>query len=124
MPVTPVPLVAAAILSFGRTVIGHEALLEMIERYRDHLRRNGARLIRPERTPIDILDRAWRTLHMRRLVVRERGGYVVLPRHRPLLEYYANSIAHLLPHIARESIMHPDRGPDDTLPRLRPWKPA
>jgi len=124
IPVTPVPLVAAAILSFGRTVIDHNALLEVIQRYRDHLRHTGARLIRPERTALDILDRAWRTLHMRRLVVREPGGYVVLPRHRPLLEYYANSVTHLLPGTPREPVMHPDRGPDDSLPKLRPWRPV
>lgn len=121
VPVTPVPLVAAAILSFGRTLIAHDALLEAIERYRDHLRHTGARLIRPERAPADILERAWRTLDMRRLVVREKGGYVVLPRHRPLLEYYANSVRHLLPSTAYEPTMHPDRGPDDSLPKLKPW---
>ena len=43
-----------------------------------------------------ILDRAWRMLRMRRMLVREGSGYLVLPRGRPLVSYYANSVAHLL----------------------------
>ncbi|MGD2135448.1 MAG: 1-acyl-sn-glycerol-3-phosphate acyltransferase, partial [Gemmatimonadales bacterium] len=124
VPVTPVPLVAAALLSFGRTVVPHDDLLDRLDHYRDHLRRRGARLMRPERPATDILDRAWRTLTMRRLVVREGNGYVVLPRQRPLLEYYANSVRHLLPGTPYASVMHPDRGPDDSLPRLRPGRPG
>ena len=35
-------------------------------------------------------------LTMRRVLVREGNGYIVLGRGRPLVSYYANSIAHLL----------------------------
>jgi hypothetical protein len=35
-------------------------------------------------------------LRMRRVLAEEGGGYVVLPRSRELVSYYANSIAHLL----------------------------
>jgi hypothetical protein len=35
-------------------------------------------------------------LRMRRVLARTTDGYLVLPRGRPLVSYYANSIAHLL----------------------------
>jgi hypothetical protein len=41
-------------------------------------------------------DRAWRMLRMRRMLALSGNGYAVLPRSRPLVSYYANSIAHLL----------------------------
>jgi hypothetical protein len=44
----------------------------------------------------DVFDRAWRMLEMRRMLVRVGKGYSVLPGNRPLVSYYANSIAHLL----------------------------
>ena len=123
MPVTPVPLVAASILSFGRSVVGQDALLDRIDEFRDELLRRGANLVQPERGAAPILDRAWRTLRMRRLVVRQGGSYVVLPRQRPLLEYYANSIVHLLPAAGTAVIMSPALEPDTALPRLGRWTP-
>jgi hypothetical protein len=33
---------------------------------------------------------------MRRVLAETREGYLVLPRGRPLVSYYANSVAHLL----------------------------
>jgi glycerol-3-phosphate O-acyltransferase len=121
MPVTPVPLVAAALLSFGETVVRRPDLLERIEAFRDVLVRRGAELIQPERSADEILDRAWRMFTMRRLVVLHGEGYLVLPKQRPLLEYYANSIKHLLPVPALEAAMHPAREPDTALPRLASW---
>ena len=35
-------------------------------------------------------------LEMRRILVQDGEGYAVLSRNRPLVSYYANSIAHLL----------------------------
>ncbi len=45
------------------------------------------------------------------------GTLVILPAQRPLLEYYANSIRHLLPGTRRWE-MTPAAGPDETLPHL------
>jgi glycerol-3-phosphate O-acyltransferase len=119
MPVTPVPLVAAALLSFGETVLRRPDLLDRIDEYRDHLLATGGKLVREERDPSEILSRAWRTLRMRRLVVRDGDSYVVLPNQRPLLEYYANSISHLLPEQPEARLMHPAHEIDSSLPRLR-----
>jgi glycerol-3-phosphate O-acyltransferase len=118
IPVTPVPLVAAALLSFGESLVRADALLERIDEYRDHLLGRGAKLIQPERGADTILDRAWRMLSMRHLVVHEHDSYVILPKQRPLLEYYANSIRHLLPATTYEPVMHPARESDSHLPRL------
>lgn len=121
IPVTPVPLVATVLLSFGETVVSRNDLLERIEDYRDHLVETGGNLIHPERHAEEILDRAWRMLRMRRLVVRQADCYIILPRQRPLLEYYANSVRHLVPEPPRDSGMHPALELDSTLPRLRDW---
>lgn len=119
IPVTPVPLVAATLLSFDETVVAEADVLERLDEMRDHLIHSCAKLVRPERDPREILDRAWRTLRMRRLVVRQGGSYVVLPNQRPLLEYYANSVRHLLPVAERRPAMTPAGEPDLDLPRLR-----
>ena len=123
IPITPVPLVAAALLSFEQTVIEAEDLLRRIERYRDHLVRENAKLLHAEKDPEAILERAWRMLKLRRMVLKEGERYVILPRHRPLLEYYSNSIRHLLPEETAEHVMHPAHEPESDLPRLGRWKP-
>jgi len=120
IPVTAVPLTAAALLSFGETAVRQAEVLARLASYRSHLLERDAKLVHPEREAEEILDRAWRTLRMRRLVAREGDTYVILPSQRPLLEYYANSIRHLLPtRSERLGEMHPARERDDALPRLR-----
>lgn len=122
-PVTPVPLTAAVLLSFRETVVRQRDVVDRLQDYRDRLLAAGARLVPPGRDATTLLDRAERMLAMRRLVVRERDAYVILPRQRPLLEYYANSIRHLLPARATVPEMHPAREPDESLPKLREWRP-
>jgi len=78
----------------------------------------GSNLASPDLEPEAVLDRAWRMLTMRRLALREGQAIVVLPRQRPLLEFYANSVVHLLPANERQYGMTPARDPDETLPRL------
>jgi glycerol-3-phosphate O-acyltransferase len=123
IPVTSVPLVAAALLSFGETLVRREDLLQRIEDYRDHLTGREAKLVHADHRADEILDRAWRTFRMRRLVVREGDAYVILPRQRPLLEYYANSIGHLLPRVQPVIEPHPARESDTSLPKLGDWVP-
>lgn len=123
IPVTPVPLTAAALLSFGETAVQRRDLLQRIEDFRDHLAGRAAKLVHAERDVATILERAWKTFGMRRVVHQEGDTFVILPRHRPLLEYYANSILHLLPRRERVSEPHPARQADDTLPGLRPRTP-
>jgi glycerol-3-phosphate O-acyltransferase len=96
IPVTPVPLACAAIQSFDSDFISHDRLLERMADMRDVLLEQNARVLRADRSIDETFDRAYRMLAMRRVMTREGQGYVVLSRGRPLVSYYANSIAHLL----------------------------
>ncbi len=123
IPVTPVPLVAAALLSFRQTAVRREALLDRIEEYRAALMDREAKLVQPDRDAAAILDRAWKMLSMRRLAIRAGDDYLIMERQRPLLEYYANSVKHLLPVTKIEPVMHPAHEPDTNLPGLKAWTP-
>ncbi len=124
IPVTPVPLAAAALLSFEQTAVPRTAVLERMDQLRDRLQQVNARVVRGGAGIGDIWDRAWRMLRLRRLVVAEGDTLVILPRGRPLLEYYANSIAHLLPIRAERLPFHKQHEQDTDLPRLRPPTPT
>jgi glycerol-3-phosphate O-acyltransferase len=117
VPVTPVPLAAAALLSFGASTVSHDRLLDRMDQLRDDLGELNAKVVRSELPITEVWERAWRTLEMRRLVIRQGNDLVLLPQQRPLLEYYANSIRHLLPPATYE-IFSPARESDPTLPRL------
>ena len=123
IPVTPVPLVAAALLSFRQTAVRREALLDRIEEFRAALLDGEAKLVQPDRDAAAILDRAWKMLTMRRLAIRAGDDYLIMERQRPLLEYYANSVKHLLPAVEIEPVMHPAHEPDTSLPKLKVWTP-
>ena len=120
IPVTPVPLAAAGLLSFQQTAIPRRALLERMDELRDRLRTVNGKVVRGGARILDIWDRAWRMLRLRRLVVEDGETLVVLPRGRPLLEYYANSIAHLLPIRGPRLPFHKKHDQETDLPRLHP----
>ena len=124
IPVTPVPLAAAALLSFDQTVVSRAAVLERMDQLRDRLQQVNAKVVRGGARIADVWDRAWRMLRLRRLVVAEGESLVVLPRGRPLLEYYANSIAHLLPIRGDRVPFHKQHERDTDLPRLREPMPT
>ena len=96
IPVTPVPLVCAAIQSFEGDYVARDQLLERIDEMRGVLRELNAGVVRQDRTAEELFDLAYRMLRMRRVIARTGAGYLVLPRGRPLVSYYANSVAHLL----------------------------
>jgi glycerol-3-phosphate O-acyltransferase len=117
IPVTPVPLAAAALLSFGGSVVPRAAVLDRMDDLRDRLADFNAKIVRRELPVTEVWDRAWIMLQMRRLVVKQGGDLIILPASRPLLEYYANSIRHLLP--AELTVAwSPVAEADPTLPRL------
>jgi len=118
IPVTPVPLAAAALLSFAQTVIQKNALLERMDQLRDRLLEVNGKVVRGGARIAEVWDRAWRMLRMRRLVVADGDTLVVLPRGRPLLEFYANSIAHLVPIRGPRLPFHKAHEVDSNLPRL------
>jgi glycerol-3-phosphate O-acyltransferase len=124
IPVTPVPLVAAALLSFGQTVIAKDALLERLDVLRDRLREVNGKVVRGGARIEEVWDRAWRMLRLRRLVVADGRSLVILPRGRPLLEYYANSIAHLVPIRGPRLPFHKEHDRETDLPRLGRSEPG
>jgi glycerol-3-phosphate O-acyltransferase len=119
VPVTPVPLAAAALLSFEQTAIPRNAVLERMDELRDRLQEVNAKVVRGGARIHDVWDRAWRMLRLRRLVVADGETLVVLPRGRPLLEYYANSIAHLVPIRGPRRPFHKEHDQETDLPRLK-----
>ena len=96
VPVTAVALACAAIQSFESDFISRAALLARMSEMRDVLLELNARVLTADRDIAETFDRAWRMLRMRRMLVQEGSGFAVLPGQRPLVSYYANSIAHLL----------------------------
>ncbi len=96
VPVTPVPLACAAIQSLGTDFVPRSRLLERMSEMRDALVESNACVLRADRDIEETLERAERMLGMRRVLLRDGGGYAVLPSGRPLVSYYANGIAHLL----------------------------
>ncbi len=95
IPVTAVPLTCAALQTFDAEFIRRDRLLERIEALRDQLVHEGAEVIEPKREAAETFERAYRMLRMRRVLTEEGDGFVVLPRGRELISYYANGIAHL-----------------------------
>jgi glycerol-3-phosphate O-acyltransferase len=96
IPVTPVPLACAALQSFDADYVSRTQLLERMAAMRDVLRELTGRVVRADRDIEETFDRAYRMLRMRRIIARTGEGFVLLPHGRPLVSYYANSVAHLL----------------------------
>ena len=95
IPVTAVPLVCAALQTFDAEYVDEGPLLARIEELRDVLVAQGAEVAEPQREGVETFERAWRMLRMRRVLSKQGNAYVILPRGRELISYYANSIAHL-----------------------------
>ena len=96
IPVTPVPLVCAALQTFDAEFVGHDALVQRIEEMLVALSAERAHIVTGDPRAEQVLERAWRMLRMRRVLARVGDGYVVLPHGRELVSYYANGISHLL----------------------------
>ncbi|MEX2154637.1 MAG: 1-acyl-sn-glycerol-3-phosphate acyltransferase [Gemmatimonadaceae bacterium] len=96
VPVTPVALACAAIQSLESDFIPRERVLARMEEMRDALVELNSRVVRADRDIEETFERAFRMLRMRRMLAETGEGFAVLPRSRPLVSYYANSIAHLL----------------------------
>ncbi|MBC7790234.1 MAG: 1-acyl-sn-glycerol-3-phosphate acyltransferase [Anaerolineae bacterium] len=96
IPVTPVALACAAIQSLGGDFISRDDLLGRMAEMRDVLLELNARVLRADQNISETFERAWRMLSMRKILVGVGSGYLVLPRQKELVSYYANSIAHLL----------------------------
>ena len=95
VPVTAVPLTCAALQTFDAEYIPSDRLMARIEELRDVLVAQGAEVVEPAREAHDTFERAYRMLEMRRVLSKQGDAYVILPRGRELISYYANGISHL-----------------------------
>lgn len=96
VPVTPVPLACAALQTFDADFVTRRQLVGRMEELRAALPPAAAHHLSQERTTDALLDLSYRMLRMRRVVARQGEGFVILPRGRPLISYYANSVSHHL----------------------------
>ncbi|MCC6774457.1 MAG: 1-acyl-sn-glycerol-3-phosphate acyltransferase [Gemmatimonadaceae bacterium] len=96
VPVTPVSLACAAIQTFPADFIARDQLLARMEELRGVLPEVNGRLLRADQDIGEVFERAYRMLRMRKIIARQGDGFLILSRGRPLVSYYANSIAHLL----------------------------
>jgi glycerol-3-phosphate O-acyltransferase len=120
VPVTAVALASAALLSFERHVVTLPELLERMGEFRDRLLEVNAKVVRADRSIETTWANARRMFRMRRIVLVSGSTVALMPRQRPLLEYYANSIAHLLPaQLETVQRMTPADERDGSLHRLR-----
>jgi glycerol-3-phosphate O-acyltransferase len=97
VPVTPVPLVARALLRLANGAVGEKDLETGVAEEMAALQARGAALSHPRSPAAKFVKLGVRMLGLRRMVMRTDGGLVVNPDERVLLAYYANSIAHLFP---------------------------
>jgi glycerol-3-phosphate O-acyltransferase len=97
IPVTPVSLVSTAFLRNGEKRLSGLELKAEVLRLIDALSAAGARVYIPRKDQDYAVDVGLRMLTLRRLVVEEDGLCGARREDLPLLRYYANSIAHLLP---------------------------
>ncbi len=114
IPVTAVPLVCAALQTFDAEYVEEEKLLARIEELRDVLVARGAEVVEPARDAAETFERAYRMLHMRHVLLRQGTAYVILPRGRELISYYANGISHLCGEYEAQ-VRQRDALPMDTL---------
>ena len=114
IPVTAVPLVCAALQTFDAEYVEEEKLLARIEELRDVLVARGAEVVEPAREAAETFERAYRMLRMRHVLLRQGTAYVILPRGRELISYYANGISHLCGEYEAQ-VRQRDALPMDTL---------
>jgi glycerol-3-phosphate O-acyltransferase len=97
IPVLPVPLVATVLLQQGGQAIGELELKSAVGELVRRLETRNARLYVPRSDWDYAVSAGLRMLVQRHLVVATDGLYRAREDESPLLRYYANSIAHLLP---------------------------
>jgi glycerol-3-phosphate O-acyltransferase len=94
VPVTPVSLVATALLSFESRSATRAALEERVGALVEELASTGAHVYVPRQDASYFFDVGLRMLTIRRLVTADEGVYRVSTGEERTVEYYANSIAH------------------------------
>jgi glycerol-3-phosphate O-acyltransferase len=95
VPVLPVSLVAAAVLTAGAAGLSSLELKGAVHDRMQSLGRAGAHVHIPRHDQEYAVEVGLRMLLLRRMVLLKDGVYRANPEERTLLAYYANAIAHL-----------------------------
>jgi glycerol-3-phosphate O-acyltransferase len=96
VPALPVALVATVVLEAGRPLSALDLKAQVAELMR-RLGASGAHIHIPRADQDYAVEVGLRMLLLRHFVLEESGLYRANPAEEPLLRYYANSIAHLVP---------------------------
>lgn len=94
VPVTPVSLVCAALLSLDQPSSSRVEIGARVTALLEELSSLGARLYVPRRDADYFVSVGLRMLILRRLVVEEAGRLRIVPAERRVLAYYANALEH------------------------------
>jgi glycerol-3-phosphate O-acyltransferase len=94
IPVLPVSLVSHALLASDGPISTLE-LKARVQALIDALQARDAKVYIPRSDREYSIEVGLRMLTLRRLIADQGGMLTVVPRERPLLQYYANAIAHL-----------------------------
>ena len=97
VPVVPVPLISSVLLKNGLKPVSELELKSEVEQLIEKLEAAGAHVYIPRKDLDYAITVGLRMLTLRRLVENKDGLFIARPAELPLLRYYANSIAHLLP---------------------------
>jgi len=97
VPVVPVPLIASVLLRDEKRAISELELKAAVEELIERLERAGAHVYIPRKDLDYAISVGLRMLRLRRLIEEKDGLYAPRAIELPLLRYYANSIAHLVP---------------------------
>jgi glycerol-3-phosphate O-acyltransferase len=112
VPALPVSLVSTALLKSGATPLSLFDLKARVASLIEALERSGAYVHIPRADRDYAIEVGLRMLKLRHLVIEEDGSFRADPREAPLLQYYANAIAHLLARApVSDGITPPVRAP-------------
>jgi glycerol-3-phosphate O-acyltransferase len=97
IPVLPVSLVATVFIRDPKAQLSELEIKGCVADLVDEVEAGGGRVYVPRRDMDYAVTVGLRMLTMRHLVLEADGLFAANPRELPVLRYYANSIAHLLP---------------------------
>ncbi len=96
VPITPVAAVAWLYRELGESAPGRAQLRDRMLEILGHAQERGLPLYLPRGSYQRAFDVGLRVLLLRRILVLEEGRLVLRAHKAPLLDYYANGIAHLM----------------------------
>lgn len=99
VPVLPVSLVATVFVQNPHSPLSELELKAHVHHLICTLEAQGAHVYMPRRDQDYAITVGLRTLTLRHIVAERDGLYIAQSHELPILRYYANSIAHLLPHL-------------------------